>query len=214
MQNIQPLQATQICIQPENKQTNQTTNSAHIMKTNSYRSLHGAALAGAVLLTASIASAQNLFVADFSTDDIYEYTPGGVQSTFATGMNFPSAVAFNNAGDLFVGNSADNGPAGSITEITPGGTQSTFATGVDPSDLASYNGNLFVADYNSGNIYEYTPNGARSTFAGGFSFPLSLAFNSVGDLFVGAGYGNNNGTITEITPGGTESPFASGLSFP
>jgi glucose/arabinose dehydrogenase len=54
----------------------------------------------------------------------------------------------------------------------------------------------------------------QSTFAGGFNTPISMAFDSAGDLFVGSGYGDGNGIITKITPGGTQSLFASGLNFP
>jgi hypothetical protein len=180
----------------------------------------GGACAGAALLLALGASAQNLFVTTYSGDDIYEYTPGGVQSTFASGLNYPVGIVFNSAGDLFVANSADNAYAGSteygnITEIAPNGTHSAFASGVDPQGLAMNSaGDLFQVDYRSGNIYEYTPNGAQSTFATGFSLPLSVAVNSAGDVFVGAGYGDGNGYITEIAPNGTQSLFASGLNFP
>lgn len=184
------------------------------IKTINY-SLSGAVCAGALLLTTNGASAQNLFASTINTGNIYEYTPGGAQSTFASGLNYPYGIAFDAAGNLFVANSALNGPGGSISEITRGGTQSTFASNVDPIGLAFNNtGNLFQADYFSGNIYEYAPNGHQSTFATGFTTPLSLAFDSTGDLFVGSGYGNGNGIITKITPGGTQSLFASGLTFP
>jgi sugar lactone lactonase YvrE len=180
------------------------------------RSLGGAACAGAVLIMAWGASAQNLFVSALSGGDIYEITPGGSSSVFASGMAYPIGVAFNSAGDLFVANSDDNaGETGNIAEITPGGAQSVFAGGVDPQGLAFNSaGDLFESDYRSGNIYEYTPGGVQSTFATGLTLPLATAFNSVGDLFVGSGYGNGNGMITEIAPNGTKSLFATGLSFP
>jgi DNA-binding beta-propeller fold protein YncE len=90
-------------------------------------------------------------------------------------------VAFNNAGDLFVGSTSGD----DIVKITRGGAQSTFASGLDtPYGLAFDSaGNLFEADASSGNIYEFTPDGAKSTFASGLSRPLALAFNSAGDLF-------------------------------
>jgi glucose/arabinose dehydrogenase len=166
------------------------------------------------------ASAQNLFVSNYSNGDIYQITPGGTQTLFASGMANPYGLAFNSAGDLFIGNSDNNDNSGgteggNITEITPSGTQTTFASGVDPQGLAFNSaGDLFEADYDSGNIYEYTPNGVKSTYATGFSLPLGLAFNSAGDLFVGSGYGSGNGTITEITPAETKNVFASGLYFP
>jgi hypothetical protein len=70
-------------------------------------SFGGAVCAGAVMQIASSAQAQNLFVADWSSDNIYEYTPGGAQSTFASGLFAPEGLAFNSAGNLF---EADTSP--------------------------------------------------------------------------------------------------------
>ena len=85
-----------------------------------------------------------------STGNIYEFTPGGVQSTFASGLNYPAGLAFNSAGNLFV---ADIG-SGNIYEFTPGGVQSTFASGLNTPEGLAFNsaGNLFVADHGTGNI--------------------------------------------------------------
>jgi hypothetical protein len=64
---------------------------------------------------------------------ITEIAPGDKQSIFATGLDKPHALAFNNAGDLF----AANGGGNDILEFTPNGTESTFATGLDtPVGLA------------------------------------------------------------------------------
>jgi hypothetical protein len=50
--------------------------------------------AGAVLLFACNAQAQNLFVGNGgSGGSIYEFTPGGVQSTFVSGAGLPNALA-------------------------------------------------------------------------------------------------------------------------
>ncbi len=83
-------------------------------------------------MVATSASAQNLFVSVYSSGNIYEYTPGGAQSTFASAPTTSQQLAFNSAGDLFEANaSSDN-----IYEFTPGGVQSTFASGLDqPSAL-------------------------------------------------------------------------------
>ncbi|HXC36496.1 MAG TPA: PEP-CTERM sorting domain-containing protein [Candidatus Acidoferrales bacterium] len=175
------------------------------------RSITKSACTGAFLLIAAGASAQNLFLADYSNGNIYEITPGGTSSVFATGMNYPDGITFNSADDLFVANTGNNGGGGSIAEITPDGKQTTFASNVDPHGLAFNSaGNLFAADYNSGNIYEFTPAGVQSTFASGLNLPLSLAINAAGDLFVG----DSGGDITKITPTGTQSLFASGLNNP
>jgi glucose/arabinose dehydrogenase len=102
---------------------------------------------GAILLIASSAQAQNLFVSSPSTGSIIEITPSGTQSTFASGLGDPGGLAFNSAGDLFVGDYRSN----NITEITPSGVQSTFASGLEGPEGLAFNsaGNLFVA-LNSG----------------------------------------------------------------
>ena len=92
-------------------------------------SFGGAICAGAVLFIATNVQAQNLFEADYGSGKIYEFTPSGAQSTFASGLNQPVGLAFNSAGDLF---EADAN-SGNIYEFTPGGAQSTFASGLRPS---------------------------------------------------------------------------------
>jgi DNA-binding beta-propeller fold protein YncE len=162
--------------------------------------------AAAVMLIASNAQAQNLFVSDVGSGNgsgnIYDYAPGGVQSTFASGVDRPFGLAFNSAGDLFV--SAN--PSGIIYEYTPGGVKSTFASGlIGPGALAVNSaGDVFVG--NGTSLTEITPGGMQSTFASGLEIG-GLAFNSAGTLFE-ADYGSDS--INEFTPGGVESTFASG----
>src|SRR5208282_1097228 len=85
----------------------------------------------AFLLIASSAPAQNLFEADWSSGNIYEFTPGGVRSTFASGLIHPEGLAFDSAGDLFASDfGSGSGGIGSIYEFTPGGVRSTFASGL------------------------------------------------------------------------------------
>ena len=170
--------------------------------------------AGAVLLMAASAPAQNLFATDFEGGHVYEVTPDGVQTTFASGLVNPAGLAFNSAGDLFV---ADNG-SGKIYEFAPDGTRTTFATGLDhPFGLAFDSaGNLFVGNQGTGigtgSIYEFTPGGAQSTFVNLVYDSFGLAFDSAGDLFEANAYGND---IHEYPPGEVGGPpFAEGLNHP
>lgn len=69
---------------------------------------------------------------------VYEFSPGGAESTFASGLLFPSGLsAFNSADDLFVTGGSGGTGNGVIYEVTPGGEESTFATGLYvPAGLA------------------------------------------------------------------------------
>jgi hypothetical protein len=185
------------------------------LKFNSPMHAVGHALGAAVILISSSAQAQNLFVANGSY--ITEITPGGVQSEFAD-LVYPSGLAFDSAGNLFV-SSGDARPV--LGDITPSGTTGSFSSGllfwpVVPAINGA--GDLFVAvgggrsygGSGSGNIYEFTPGGAQSTFASGLSNdPFGLAFNRAGNLFSVDG-----NSIYEYSPGGARSTFASGLNQP
>ena len=177
---------------------------------------------GALILSCASAPAQNLFVSsDAAGGNIYEFTPNGVRSTFASGLN--GALAFDKAGNLFV---ADIPDRSNIYKITPAGLRTTFASGLGRLiDLAVDSaGNLFVTtgdqdDFGfpingSGKIYKLTPNGVRTTFASGLDLPTALAFDSAGNLFVANVNKFINGAIYKFTPAGGRTTFASGFTNP
>lgn len=67
-------------------------------------------------------SAGNMFVGNVS--DILEFTPGGHQTTFATGLDGPTTLAFDNSGNLFATESGIN----LVVKIAPDSTETDFAT--------------------------------------------------------------------------------------
>lgn len=176
----------------------------------------------------------NLFVCDEYR--IRRITPSGVVSTFAgsgtygssdgpvTSATFyyPSALAFDQAGNLFVADSSNH----RIRKITPTGEVSTFAgssegfaDGMRASAAFKYpyglafdqSGNLFVADGINHRIRKVSPDGAVTTIAGSgtgayadgtgisarFWSPYGLAFDQLGNLFVADG---SNHRIRKIQP--------------
>lgn len=164
------------------------------------------------MLIASGVQAQHVFAT--TGGSILEYTMGGAQSTFASGLtNVGGGMAFDSAGNLF----ASSG-GGDIIKFTPGGLQSVFATGLQGPDGLAFDsaGNLFVGNttgYYGASITKITPAGAQSTFTSvqqsAIDNPVALAFNSAGNLFV-ANYGFNS-DVLEYTPGGSPSIFTSHL---
>ena len=108
----------------------------------------------------------NLYVADVTGGSIYKFNPNGVRSTFASGLSYPYALAFDSAGNLFVTAWGNSGVAGYVYKYTSGGVRSTFAALGAPLGLAfDSSGNLLVMDEYSGNIYKFTPGGVRTVFA-------------------------------------------------
>jgi sugar lactone lactonase YvrE len=156
--------------------------------------------------------AGNLFVAESFAGDIgriYECTPSGTCSIFASGLREPNGLAFDGKGNLFVTDSV----TGSIYEFAPNGSRSTFASGLGfPRGLAfDRRGNLFETNVHSGTICEFAPNGSRTTFASGLDYPEFLTFDGSGNLFESDSL---SGKIYEFAPDGTRSTFASGLNSP
>src|SRR5215831_5599189 len=149
---------------------------------------------------------------------IYQYTPTGVQSIFASALSEPRGIAFGHGGNLFVANTTfDPGSQtyqATIVKITPGGVQSTFATlsgnffGEDVAFDSS--GNLFVIaqDQNDPNqastIYKFTPRGVQSTFGSMPGQGFGLAFDGAGNLFAADAVFQ---TIWKFTPDGTRCVF-------
>lgn len=152
------------------------------------------------------AKGQNFFVAEYSGNRITEITPGGTESTFASGLNEPIGVAFDAVGNLF----ESDGGSGNIYKFTPGGVQSTFISGLyNPTGVVfDKAGNLYVGSILGGNIIKITSGGMKSTFASGLPGPNQMAFDSSSNLFVANYFG---GSVTKITPAGVTSTFASGL---
>jgi sugar lactone lactonase YvrE len=165
---------------------------------------------------------------------IYKITPGGTKSTFAfinneTESNRFFRLTFDSAGDLFVGDSAND----AIYEfIYSGGTLSssatTFNAGVNLPDGLSFDsaGDLFEADTGSGKIQNFANisgklSSSPATFVSGAGTMYDLTFQPllcggpaiVQNLFVSFRKGTN-GIIYLYTPNGTKSTFVSGLRQP
>ena len=155
--------------------------------------------------------AVDLYVSNSGDGTISKIDTTGVATIFASGLNTPRGVAFDNSGNLFVANAISSG---TVSRIDTSGNVTTFATGLsNPNGLAfDTNGILYVANGSNNTISKITPGGVVTTFATGLNGPRDLAFDSAGDLYVSQG---GNSTIAKVDSAGTVSVFvSSGLSSP
>ncbi len=202
----------------------------------------------------AVDSAGNLFIAELTGYRIRKVTPAGTISTVAgngspgyndgpatsAGLNFPTGVAVDGAGDIFIADRGNNfirkvTPAGMMSRVAGNGNQGFSGDG-GPATSAALNapsgvavdaaGNLFIADAGNNLIRKVTPDGTISTVAGnrtsssggdggpatsaGISSPPGVIVDNAGNLFI-ADFGNNK--IRKLTPIVNITSVTNGASF-
>lgn len=180
-------------------------------------------------------AAGNLYISDDQNHCIRKVTPGGTISTVAgTGvsgyggdggaatsakLSFPSGIALDGAGNLYICDSGNN----RVRKVTAGGTISTVAgTGTagyagdglsatsaklsSPRGLAlDRSGNLYIADLNNGRIRKVSTGGTISTVANGLTGPQDVVADANGMLYVADTTANR---IYMVSTSGAMSLFA------
>lgn len=126
----------------------------------------------------------NLYCADYSGDAVFKRTPAGTVSTFASGLNTPNGLAFNQAGELYVCDNIGN----RIYKFDATGTPLDTIDVVYPSgiikDVAS--DTMIFTNYGSVNaIKKLAPDGNVSDFhvGGELDGPVGLEYCQ-GELYV------------------------------
>ena len=139
----------------------------------------------------------------------------GTQTTVGTGLNFPTGVAVDAAGDVFI---SDSGISQVVKVPAGGGPQTTVNTGsyalINPTGLAvDGTGDVFIADYVLGLVLEIPASGAPPTTVGsGLGSPAGVAVDGAGNVFI-ADF--SLGQVLEVPAnGGPQTTVGSGLNFP
>src|SRR5450432_217866 len=97
----------------------------------------------------AVADPGDLYVTDLATNSILVFAPDGTQSTFATGLNSPQGIAFDQTKNLYV---ADAG-SGSVFKYDLAGNKTTFITGLsNPIGLAWDGSDLLVSENGVGQV--------------------------------------------------------------
>jgi sugar lactone lactonase YvrE len=167
-----------------------------------------------------------LYVSSRADGTIYRVGRAGVAETYAEGLGVATGIAFDRAGDLYVGDRS--GTIFKIQRRTAGGVDDgaedsppaldtfVFAT-MEPS-ISFYHlafrsdGTLFVAGpttSSSQSIHAIAPDGTATVFFSGLGRAQGLAFDAHDNLYVAASLRGNRG-IVRITPAGDASLAVSG----
>jgi DNA-binding beta-propeller fold protein YncE len=188
----------------------------------------------AIFALAITAHAQNLYVSAHTPGrgayhhSILEFTPSGVQSTYASGLLFPRGLAFDSLGNLFAAETlapADDVEVGKVLKFnlrnkatTLGSAAQFFFEGL-AIDIA---GNVYVMGTDTsptaaGTIFKFTPSGERIVFGsvpGVLDNPtanLGLAFDRAGYYLYATASGAQ--TIYKFAPDGTRTVFVGPDAF-
>lgn len=158
--------------------------------------------------------AGNVYVADFSNNDLVKITPSGTQTVVSSGLNigrpnnsFLSDFAVDGAGNIYI---SDN-PNNQVLKVTPKGSKSTVvASGFAPAGIAvDGNGNIYVSDDTNGRVVKIAATGAVTVLASGLNTPTALTLDSALNVYV-----VTLGTpeVLKIAPSGVQTNLYDGSS--
>lgn len=143
-----------------------------------------------------------LYASSRAEGTVYRISPEGAVSTFAEGMGVATGLAFDEQGNLYVGDRS-----GTIFRLGPHGRHNAaeifvFAT-LEPS-VAAYHlafgpdGVLYVTAPTTSShhpVYAIDPDGTPRVFYRGLGRPQGMALDAEGNVFVAASLGGRRGIV-------------------
>ncbi|MCB0461156.1 MAG: T9SS type A sorting domain-containing protein [Flavobacteriaceae bacterium] len=129
----------------------------------------------------------NLYVSDIYGGKIFKYTPSGVMSEFASGLNYPNGLAIDSQGRIY---SCQIGGTTIQRFLQDGTLDQTFDVGVYPSGIikAFDNDDMIFTGYYNGSMHRLSiTDGTVTTISNASELfgPVGLAYDGNGELYVG-----------------------------
>jgi sugar lactone lactonase YvrE len=155
-----------------------------------------------------------LFVSCRHDGTIHRVVPSGQSEQWVEGMGIATGLAFDRAGNLFVGDRS-----GTIFKISPSREIFVFAT-LEPS-VAAYHlafhpsGELYVSGPTTSSydrVYRITQGGEVHVFYRGLGRPQGMAFDKDANLYIAASHAGRRG-IVRISPQGRADHVLSGAAL-
>ena len=187
----------------------------------------------AIFALSITAHAQNLYVSaqvpggQAPHQVILEFTPLGVQTTYASKLSFPRGLAFDSMGNFFAAESIESGHDLTIGKVllfnlrnkatTLGSAANFFFEGlaIDIAGNAYVMANDDTSPTVASTIFKFTPSGEKTIFGSIPSQGWGLAFDSAGNLYAAEGSPDTGDrTIYRFAPAGTQAVFAGTDAFP
>ena len=147
-----------------------------------------------------------LFVSCRHDGTIHRVVPSGQSEQWVEGMGIATGLAFDRAGNLFVGDRS-----GTIFKISPSREIFVFAT-LEPS-VAAYHlafhpsGELYVSGPTTSSydrVYRITQGGEVQVFYRGLGRPQGMAFDKDANLYIAASYAGRRGIVRISAQGHAE----------
>ena len=155
----------------------------------------------------------NVYMIDFGspgTPQVLVLSPSGTVSVLATPgytLDQPYGLWVDNSGNVLIADSGNN----RILKVTGGGTgASVVNTGaytlIDPQGVGEDPlGNIYIADTYNNRALMVAPGGAVTIIPGVSDYPEGFAFDSIGDVYIGAYFAayevSSSNTVTTIGTG-------------
>jgi sugar lactone lactonase YvrE len=193
-----------------------TTNAACVVKVNFLPLAPGLRRGAVVLYDSSNNPVTTVPIYGLGDAPMVAFSPGtaSVISTGSVSLHFPSRIALDGAGNMYVGNLV----GANVVKIGPGGSSASLVStpGLTLGQVSGVAldgaGNLYIADYTNSQIIEVTVAGGASVLSlSGLTTPLvsptDLTIDGAGNLYI-ADYGNAR--VVMVTPTGTASVVNTG----